>query len=222
MEITTIPNKILAQKLAPVKKITPEITALISNMHEQMIESKGIGLAANQIGIDLQIFVIDKEIAKENNVPNAYLNPEITEYSEEESEMEEGCLSIPEYFVNISRPRKIKKHAANSMASKSRKNHSGILKNMRMIFFGTSNFAIPALEALVNAGYEIPLVITTPGDSPIRTIANRLSLSVIQPESLKDPAIVHSLSAISSSLGLVASYGKIIPQWLIEKFPRGL
>ena len=93
---------------------------------------------------------------------------------------------------------------------------------MRMIFFGTSSFAIPALEALVNAGYEIPLVITTPGDSPIRTIANRLSLSVIQPESLKDPAIVHSLSAISSSLGLVASYGKIIPQWLIEKFPRGL
>ena len=91
-----------------------------------------------------------------------------------------------------------------------------------MIFFGTSSFAIPALEALVNAGYEIPLVITTPGDSPIRTIANRLSLSVIQPESLKDPAIVHSLSAISSSLGLVASYGKIIPQWLIEKFPRGL
>ena len=104
MEITTIPNKILAQKLAPVKKITPEITALISNMHEQMIESKGIGLAANQIGIDLQIFVIDKEIAKENNVPNAYLNPEITEYSEEESEMEEGCLSIPEYFINFSPP----------------------------------------------------------------------------------------------------------------------
>src|SRR3990167_5819395 len=117
---------------------------------------------------------------------------------------------------------KLKKRAASSMANKSRKNHSGILKNMRMIFFGTSSFAIPALEALVNAGYEIPLVITTPGDSPIRTIANRLSLSVIQPESLKYPAIVHSLSAISSSLGLVASYGKIIPQWLIEKFPRGL
>ena len=79
MEITVEPNKILKQRLTPVKEITPEITALISTMHAQMIESKGIGLAANQIGIDLQIFVIDKEIAQENSVPNAYLNPEITE-----------------------------------------------------------------------------------------------------------------------------------------------
>jgi len=127
MEITVEPNKILKQKLTPVKEITPEITALISNMHEQMIESKGIGLAANQIGIDLQIFVIDKEIAKENNVPNAYLNPEITEYSEEESEMEEGCLSIPEYFVNISRPKKIKIKAIDENGNKVKFRTRGLL-----------------------------------------------------------------------------------------------
>lgn len=96
-------------------------------MHEQMIISKGIGLAANQVGVDLQIFVIDKTIAAENSVPNTYINPEITEYSDEESEMEEGCLSIPEYFVNISRPKKIKIKALDEDGNKVKFRARGLL-----------------------------------------------------------------------------------------------
>lgn len=73
-----------------------------------MVESHGVGLAANQVGRDLAIFVIDAKLAEENGAPDAYINPEITENSREQMEMEEGCLSIPEYWRQIKRAKKIK------------------------------------------------------------------------------------------------------------------
>lgn len=73
-----------------------------------MVESNGVGLAANQIGHDLQIFVIDKNLADENGAPDAYINPEITEFSKNTGEVEEGCLSIPGYWHQIKRSKKIK------------------------------------------------------------------------------------------------------------------
>src|SRR3990167_4008902 len=77
-------------------------------MKKAMKENQGVGLAANQIGKDLAIFVIDERVAKESEVPEVYINPEITEYSKDGDEMEEGCLSIPEYYVLIKRSKKIK------------------------------------------------------------------------------------------------------------------
>ena len=118
MDITKEPSKILKQKLTEVKEITPAIKALISAMRVKMVEAKGVGLAANQVGEDLQIFVIDKTLADENGVPDAYINPEITEYSRETGELEEGCLSIPEYFVDIPRAKKIKLKALDENGNK--------------------------------------------------------------------------------------------------------
>ncbi|OGN20344.1 MAG: peptide deformylase [Candidatus Yanofskybacteria bacterium RIFCSPLOWO2_02_FULL_45_10] len=118
MDITKEPSKILKQKLTEVKEITPAIKALISAMRVKMVEAKGVGLAANQVGEDLQIFVIDKTLADENGAPDAYINPEITEYSRETGELEEGCLSIPEYFVDIPRAKKIKLKALDENGNK--------------------------------------------------------------------------------------------------------
>ncbi len=108
MEIVKEPNNILANKLKEVKVITPEIRELILDMKKKMAEAAGVGLAANQVGRDLQIFVIDENLAKQNNVPSAYINPEITEYSKELGELEEGCLSLPGYWHQIKRAKKIK------------------------------------------------------------------------------------------------------------------
>ncbi len=108
MKITKEPNKILHHKLKEVKEITPEILALISDMRKTMVEAAGVGLAANQVGIDLQVFVIDENLAKENKVPSAYINPEITEYSKDGAELEEGCLSLPDYWKEIKRSKKVK------------------------------------------------------------------------------------------------------------------
>lgn len=77
-------------------------------MREKVVEAHGVGLAANQVGRDLQIFVIDKKLAEENGVADAYINPEITEFSKDQNEMEEGCLSIPDYWRQVKRAKKIK------------------------------------------------------------------------------------------------------------------
>ena len=109
--IIKIPNKILAKKLEVVdvgKVKNGEFDSLFLDMKKTMKENQGVGLAANQIGKDLAIFVIDEKIAKESEIPEVYINPEITKYSKDNDEMEEGCLSIPEYYVPIKRSKKIK------------------------------------------------------------------------------------------------------------------
>ena len=130
MEITKIPNKILAKKAEQIdaKDVKKgEFDSLFLDMKKAMIDNKGVGLAANQIGKDLAIFVIDAELAKDNNVPEVYINPEITEYSREQDEMEEGCLSIPEYYSPIKRSKKIKIKALDDKGNKIKFKARGML-----------------------------------------------------------------------------------------------
>lgn len=118
MQIVKEPDKILHKKLKEVKEITPEIQALISDMRVKMVEAHGVGLAANQVGQDVQIFVIDAKLAEKNEVPDAYINPEITEFSKDQGELEEGCLSIPNYWHQIKRAKKIKLKALDENGKK--------------------------------------------------------------------------------------------------------
>ena len=111
MEITKIPNKILSKTTEKVglKDIkNGSLKDLVLKMKVAMKENIGIGLAANQVNNNLSVFVIDEKLASENGVPEVFFNPEITEYSKEIDEMEEGCLSIPGYDANIKRFKKIK------------------------------------------------------------------------------------------------------------------
>lgn len=111
MEITKIPAKILAKKLDKVAVDdikNGQLSWLVSDMRKAMVDNNGVGLAANQVGKDLSIFVIDQKLAEENGVPDVFINPEITEYSKDNDEIEEGCLSIPNYWTPIKRAKKIK------------------------------------------------------------------------------------------------------------------
>jgi peptide deformylase len=110
MEITKIPDKILAKKVAevPVEDIKKgSYKELVSDMKKAMNENNGVGLAANQIDKDLAVFVVDPKTANAFNAPEVYFNPEITEYSKDVDEIEEGCLSVPEYWTPIQRSKKI-------------------------------------------------------------------------------------------------------------------
>ena len=118
MQIVKHPNNILSQRLKEVKEITLEIKELILAMRQKMVESQGVGLAANQVGQHMATFVVDKKLAEENGVPDAYVNPEVTEHSKDKAEMEEGCLSLPEYFTSIARPKKIKLKALDENGNK--------------------------------------------------------------------------------------------------------
>lgn len=79
-----------------------EIRELIKTMRAEMIKSVGIGLSANQIGLDMRLFV-----AKADGKQYAIFNPNITKFSKEKVLMEEGCLSVPELYGPVERPEKI-------------------------------------------------------------------------------------------------------------------
>mgnify|MGYP001575379014 CR=1 FL=1 len=87
-------------------------------MREDMKKNNGVGLAANLVVSELSIFVIYPELAKTSNVPDAFINPEITDRSKETDEAEEGCLSIPEYYAPIKRSKKIKIKALDENSGK--------------------------------------------------------------------------------------------------------
>ena len=99
----------------------------ISDMRKAMVENNGVGLAANQVGKDLSIFVIDQKLAEENGVSDVFINPEITEYSKEGDETEEGCLSIPGYWTPIKRSKKIKVKAVDENGNKIKLKARGFL-----------------------------------------------------------------------------------------------
>ncbi|HTP57116.1 MAG TPA: peptide deformylase [Candidatus Paceibacterota bacterium] len=110
MELTNVPSPVLAKRCEPLDAADLKShaqDALIAEMKNVMVANNGIGLAANQLGQDLQLFVIDEKLAAENEVPSVYANPEITEYGRETDTLEEGCLSIPGYWTPIRRAKKI-------------------------------------------------------------------------------------------------------------------
>ena len=76
---------------------------LAKNLNETMIAKDGLGLSANQVGIDNRVFSIVF-----NNFAETFFDPKIVEYSEETTLFEEGCLSQPGVFINLKRPQKIK------------------------------------------------------------------------------------------------------------------
>ena len=95
------------KKLAdPVTEFTDDLRVLADDMLETMYDAPGIGLAAPQIGVMKRIFVMD--CIKEDDVPPrplVLINPTVTWTSDETNVYEEGCLSIPEQFANVERPK---------------------------------------------------------------------------------------------------------------------
>ena len=108
MEILLVPNPILRKKAIKLEKIQEEDIKIANQMMEVMIKAPGVGLAANQVGILKQILTINFE-DKENNKKANYIlfNPSIIKYSKETIIMEEGCLSLPEQYANVERPKEI-------------------------------------------------------------------------------------------------------------------
>lgn len=102
-EIRKDGDPILGKMCKPVKEITPRIRELIEDMFDTMYEGDGCGLAACQVGVLRQIFVVD--IGDDNQY--VFIDPVITE-AEGEVTDDEGCLSLPGYIGKVTRAQKIK------------------------------------------------------------------------------------------------------------------
>src|SRR5471030_1023401 len=92
---------------------------------------------------------------------------------------------------------------------------------LRIVFLGTPQFAVPTLDALLASRHSVVGVVTQPdrprgrgqklSDAPVKASALAAHLPVLQPQSLRDPAFALALAEMSSDIGVVAAYGKILP-----------
>jgi len=101
LPIHLLGSPVLREASAPVAEVTEEVRQLVDTMFETMDAAEGVGLAANQIGQAIRIAVVDAEGSR-----ITMINPVIAEASGKESE-EEGCLSIPDVYAEVTRPGRI-------------------------------------------------------------------------------------------------------------------
>ncbi|MEM8571286.1 MAG: peptide deformylase [Pseudomonadota bacterium] len=106
--ILTLPDPRLRKVADPVAHVDDTIRTLSVDMLDTMYDAPGIGLAATQLGIMKRMFVMDCSGQEEPAQPMTILNPEVLWYSDERETSEEGCLSIPEVFEDVTRPERLR------------------------------------------------------------------------------------------------------------------
>ena len=104
------PDPRLKAKTRPVEaKDRETIRSLVPRMLATMYAAPGIGLAAPQVGLDLRFAVIDLQ-PDEKPAPITLINPRVEQASREEATREEGCLSLPGHYADVTRPEKVRRH----------------------------------------------------------------------------------------------------------------
>jgi peptide deformylase len=107
VKIYTYPDAILKKKAEPVVNIDGTIQRLIDNMSKLMYEARGIGLAANQVGVAKQVIIFDINYREKGKDFTVLINPTII-LAEDQVVFEEGCLSVPNFQGRITRKRYLK------------------------------------------------------------------------------------------------------------------
>jgi methionyl-tRNA formyltransferase len=103
---------------------------------------------------------------------------------------------------------------------------------MRVVFFGTPAFAVPTLSALLSSPHPVVGVVTQPdkprgrgqklSDAPVKALAVNRGIPLLQPERLKRDTFEQEFKALGAELGVVAAYGKILPEWLLQVPQHGM
>lgn len=108
LPIITAPDPRLKQVCTPVERVDDALRGLMDDMLETMYQAPGIGLAAPQVGVTKRVLVVD--VAREGEPPRPYrmANPELVWVADEDATYEEGCLSLPDHYADVARPRAIR------------------------------------------------------------------------------------------------------------------
>lgn len=101
LDILEYPDPRLRTIAKPVDEVTDEIRELIDNMFETMYDAPGIGLAASQVNVHKQVVVID--LSEDRSEPLVLINPRVEVLDGELQDMQEGCLSVPGFYEDVSR-----------------------------------------------------------------------------------------------------------------------
>ena len=107
-EIIIAPDPVLRKTATKVEAVDDRVRALMDDMLETMYDAPGIGLAAPQIGVLERVIVVDVSAKDEEPSPLRMANPEVVWTSDETFTYEEGCLSLPEHYAEVTRPAEAK------------------------------------------------------------------------------------------------------------------
>ncbi len=116
--ILTVPDPVLKQVSKRVDVVTDETRALMDDMLETMYAAPGVGLAAVQVGVPQRVIVMDLAKEGEKPEPRYFVNPEILETIDETQTYEEGCLSVPDFYDEVERPKRVKLRYQNYQGEK--------------------------------------------------------------------------------------------------------
>ena len=111
LTILEFPDPRLRTVAKPVEQVDDRIRKLAADMLETMYDAPGIGLAATQVNVHERVLVMD--ISEDGNDPQIFINPEIEVLGPEKKEYQEGCLSVPGFFEDVSRPANVRIKALN-------------------------------------------------------------------------------------------------------------
>lgn len=107
LDVVHYGNPILRKVCKPVLDFT-NLASIIDDMFDSMYEAEGIGLAANQVGLDMNLFIIDITHTEEIEETYVFVNSTIVDTTGSEELFQEGCLSLPGIALDVLRPEKIK------------------------------------------------------------------------------------------------------------------
>lgn len=110
MEIITYPHPTLRRVSRPLRRVDADLRGTIRQMFELMYAAKGIGLAANQVGLPLRFFLVNLE-AEPKGEELVFINPVISLPRGGSEEAEEGCLSLPGLYGPVMRPKQVRINA---------------------------------------------------------------------------------------------------------------
>ncbi len=108
--ISIIGTPVLRGEAKEIEPGYPELKTVVADMFETLYDANGVGLAAPQIGLPIRLFIVDNtcmaddESEAGNYIKEVFINPQIVEFSDDEILFEEGCLSIPKFYEDVSRP----------------------------------------------------------------------------------------------------------------------
>ncbi|MDN3554439.1 peptide deformylase [Halomonas maura] len=109
LPILEFPDERLRTKAVAVETVDDEVRQLVDDMLETMYDAQGIGLAATQVDVHRRVIVMD--VSDDRSTPLVLVNPTYTPIGDEREPMQEGCLSIPEYYAEVPRALKVRLQA---------------------------------------------------------------------------------------------------------------
>ena len=255
-QIVLADKPIIRKRLQPVKKFDQGLRELVSDMIDTMTFANGAGLAANQVGVDTQVFVTGV-----GPKPQVFINPKLKTLFSRRDLIEEGCLSVPGYRGPVHRPTAVEITYDNLKGQRRKKTVRGYLarvlqheydhlqgklyidhiknrdaieevKPTRIAFFGSGEFAVPALISLLGLNWTFDfltaVVVTQPPrltgrkqeltETPVNEVANKFGVAVMTPEKL-DEKFLADLKSRQIDLIVLTDYHQLLPAELL-KLPR--